>query len=136
MAIKDIVKGICNVTRCKYDVYTKERSDELFKLKGDFAILTGTLNVSDAANGTVVWNVPLPEGFDFQNTVIFGLTTQPIADANTMWKHNNNLGAVGDVEAALLYNTVTVVLYTTGRFDKVEFKGEGVNFKVILMKTN
>lgn len=29
MAIKDIVKGICNVTRCKYDVYTKEKVDEL-----------------------------------------------------------------------------------------------------------
>ena len=28
MAVKDIVKGICNITRCKYDVYTKERTDE------------------------------------------------------------------------------------------------------------
>lgn len=29
MAIKDIVKGICNITRCKYDVYTKEKIDEM-----------------------------------------------------------------------------------------------------------
>lgn len=31
MAIKDIVKGICNITRCKYDVYTKEKTDELLE---------------------------------------------------------------------------------------------------------
>lgn len=29
MAIKEIVKGICNITRCKYDVYTKEKTDEI-----------------------------------------------------------------------------------------------------------
>lgn len=29
MAVKDIVKGICNITRCKYDVYTKDKIDEL-----------------------------------------------------------------------------------------------------------
>ena len=35
MAIKDIVKGICNITRCKYDVYTKERTDELLEAKAN-----------------------------------------------------------------------------------------------------
>lgn len=35
MAIKDIVKGICNITRCKYDVYTKERTDELLGTKAN-----------------------------------------------------------------------------------------------------
>lgn len=29
MAIKEIVKGICGTSRCKYDVYTKEKMDEL-----------------------------------------------------------------------------------------------------------
>ena len=29
MAIKEIVKGLCPITRCKYDVYTKEKIDEL-----------------------------------------------------------------------------------------------------------
>lgn len=33
MALKDIVKGICNITRCKYDVYTKEKIDEMFEEK-------------------------------------------------------------------------------------------------------
>ena len=33
MALKDIVKGICETTRCKYDVYTKEKSDELLAEK-------------------------------------------------------------------------------------------------------
>lgn len=31
MALKDIVKGICSITRCKYDVYTKEKTDELLE---------------------------------------------------------------------------------------------------------
>lgn len=35
MAIKDIVKGICSTSRCKYDVYTKDRTDELLGTKAN-----------------------------------------------------------------------------------------------------
>ena len=67
MAIKDIVKGICNVTRCKYDVYTKERTDELFKVKGDFAVVTGEITMENAT-GKVIVNYP--DGFNKDNTVV------------------------------------------------------------------
>ena len=42
MAIKDIVKGICNITRCKYDVYTKEKTDELLETKANADTTTVT----------------------------------------------------------------------------------------------
>ena len=42
MAVKDIVKGICNITRCKYDVYTKEKTDELLETKANADTTTVT----------------------------------------------------------------------------------------------
>ena len=47
MAIKDIVKGICNISRCKYDVYTKEKIDEM---------LIGTVLYQNAeGSNTITW---------------------------------------------------------------------------------
>ena len=43
MAVKDIVKGICNITRCKYDVYTKERTDELLEVKANSEEVNATM---------------------------------------------------------------------------------------------
>ena len=41
MAIKDIVKGICSTSRCKYDVYTKEKIDEMTKVSNkDYSEVT------------------------------------------------------------------------------------------------
>ena len=31
MASKDLVKGYCKESKCEYDVYTKEKMDELLK---------------------------------------------------------------------------------------------------------
>ena len=39
MAKKEIVKGICDITRCKYDVYTKEKVDEMLKIE-EITLLT------------------------------------------------------------------------------------------------
>lgn len=71
MAIKDIVKGICNITRCKYDVYTKERTDELLeeinsnvytKTETDYKFSTKNITTTGTdlnnyiANGTYFFN--------------------------------------------------------------------------------
>lgn len=35
MASKDLVKGYCKESKCEYDVYTKEKTDELLNTKAD-----------------------------------------------------------------------------------------------------
>ena len=87
MAIKDIVKGICNITRCKYDVYTKERTDELLKtkltssdvyVKGDFATVIANITIGDdGLLGNVT--VPFPDGFTKDNCIVI----------STMYKNSN-----------------------------------------------
>ncbi len=54
MAIKDIVKGICNITRCKYDVYTKEKTDEI--VNGINATAGTKANSSDVYTKTEIDN--------------------------------------------------------------------------------
>ena len=98
MALKDIVKGICDITRCKYDVYTKDRTDELLNTKAnvndtynkgkmdealteklnksDFAVITGTMEVG--ANNTGTADHPYPDGFTVWNTYVMTQLAKPI----------------------------------------------------------
>lgn len=56
MAIKDIVKGICNVTRCKYDVYTKERTDELLEAKANSEEVYTKEETEQLIKPTTLWS--------------------------------------------------------------------------------
>lgn len=49
MALKEIVKGICDVTRCKYDVYTTEKIDELLEEKQS-SIEVDTIPTENSSN--------------------------------------------------------------------------------------
>lgn len=79
MAIKDIVKGICNITRCKYDVYTKEKIDEMTiienkdlkdVLKTGYFIL-GEGVTDNYKNGNIPY-VPISKGLTLINTSVEG----------------------------------------------------------------
>lgn len=78
MALKDIVKGICDITRCKYDVYTKEKVDELLSekanvseiyTKGNFAVI----NFTNTAKKQVS-EVNYPTGFTMDNCVVISVS--------------------------------------------------------------
>jgi hypothetical protein len=67
MAIKDIVKGICNITRCKYDVYTKERTDEL--LENPTILFESETGHSLLDDGEIEFPIALTK--DTNNTAVF-----------------------------------------------------------------
>jgi hypothetical protein len=77
MALKNIVKGICGTSRCKYDVYTKERTDELLEektnksevyLKDNYAVLENSIIFPAGEYGGVV-NIEYPTGFTKNNCI-------------------------------------------------------------------
>ena len=82
LAVKDIVKGHCGDSKCTYDVYTKEKVDELLAeanerlnnvyVKDNFAVLEGNYKgvVFDAPTESALKMIPYPEGFNVNNTVI------------------------------------------------------------------
>jgi hypothetical protein len=94
MALKEIVKGICDVTRCKYDVYTKEKMDELLEekansneineiyTKNNFAVIEGSLEglVFQEEQDQCAVSVNYPEGFTWQNCVVVSTEINPISD--------------------------------------------------------
>lgn len=78
LATKDTVKGHCGTSRCTYDVYTKEKVDELLNgkassnnvyVKNDFAVLEGIVTVKAGSVGYTK-TLPYPEGFTQENTVV------------------------------------------------------------------
>jgi hypothetical protein len=82
LAVKDIVKGHCGDSKCTYDVYTKEKIDELLVeanarldnvyVKDNFAVLEGNYEgvvFAEPTNGALKM-VDYPEGFTVNNTVI------------------------------------------------------------------
>lgn len=131
MAIKDIVKGICAITRCKYDVYTKERSDELFKIKGDFAVLTGSLDKNDSI---ATKQINYPNGFTKENCVITSVLTRPYS--TDYYIYNNKQGLTGDCNVNLKDDGVHISLYSTGSLDQQFFPYGGIDYKITLMKIN
>lgn len=94
MALKEIVKGICGVTRCKHDVYTKEKMDELLEEKANvsevneiykkdnFAVIEGGLEglVFQEEQDQCAVSINYPEGFTWQNCVVVSTEINPITD--------------------------------------------------------
>ncbi len=94
MALKEIVKGICSITRCKYDVYTKDKTDEMVSdlIKTDLSLRsdidtnasdirsvesrittitsTGTVNETSGICGI---DFNYPDGFNKNNTMVLSV---------------------------------------------------------------
>jgi hypothetical protein len=118
MAIKEIVKGICATTRCKYDVYTKEKID------GMFATVTATItNETGVSNGNT--SVAYPDGFTKDNTAVISVLHN--GSGNTFV----NGFLTNDVEklAIVLGNDINVALV-----DSAPLTAKTHTIKITLMK--
>lgn len=72
LATKDTVKGHCETSRCTYDVYTKEKIDEILNnvyVKDNFVVLEGIVTVKAHSAGQIK-SFSYPTGFTKNNTVI------------------------------------------------------------------
>ena len=160
MAIKDIVKGICNITRCKYDVYTKERTDELLDVKansnnvytktetnnllnnkvntsdaivkGDIAIISGEIWCAKESGGEVEWDYP--SGFNKDNCVVISHGVNVNQDGYS-YGHTTN-SAVGTINGTndryvtLGANKITIWTHNPAEYNNI------YPYKVVLMKVS
>lgn len=138
MAIKDIVKGICNITRCKYDVYTKERSDELFFVKENLAYITGTILTSSPTH-----SIEYPSGFNKDNCVVLSVMLKKTSLSTACWTYNTTHDIISQSNGAyssrvILYDDYikifakTLVLNTDAV--TVGEITDDTDFKIVLMK--
>lgn len=132
MALMDIVKGICATSRCKYDVYTKEKMDEILSdtyVKDDYAVI----ELNDVAVATQHL-VDYPEGFDYNNSIVVSLaykqTDEVIPDS---WKYPGEI----------VYETSATTPYVVLSPQKIIIKDSGnavmhpeanISYKVVLLK--
>lgn len=127
--IKEIVKGLCHKTKCYFDVYTKEAMDEKLakcKAKGDFAVLTGSITIS---NGSGSASVDYPEGFSQSNCV-------PVA-GGTRYSSNLNRIAFGGVQGSFytgVYLNQSNVGFSVSPFANGAGPSGTYEFKIVLMK--
>lgn len=126
MALKDIVKGICSTTRCKYDVYTKEKTDELLETKANksdldskFALLTGTIT----NDGTQVIQAEMlyPEGFNYGNCVVISsMLESNTGEENVVrWTSGTAMDSMSLATGGLMHK---VTLHS----DKIDIRGRSV----------
>lgn len=148
MAIKEIVKGICNITRCKYDVYTKEKTDELlnnkanttdvdlnYLAKKNIFVLTGDLEVSDGGITSAIKSYP--KAMSLENCAILCVLTQPYnANGPTdYWAYDNVQGGIGCTQVTLKSDGIHIDLYKNGPLDNGNFSlyYTGLKYKIIVM---
>ena len=156
MAVKDIVKGICNLTRCKYDVYTKERTDELLNevnttlgtkanssdvyVKGDFATITKALKM-DSTGEIGSTGVNFPNGFTPDNSIVIS-TLHKVAPGvvDKRYSSGHILNTDGYIKSIVVYlgkkdGTDDSKIYIQANGDDSGFLGNtNVEVKITLMK--
>lgn len=127
MPIKDIVKGICETTRCKYDVYTKEYMDNLLDLKADkdqtdFAVIEFTMTIP--ANSTKSMTLSYPYHYNEDSWMILSVLEKETG--NTYWSRNTDLEIKLYTE---LNSTMTVSAENTTSSDITK------TYKILLQNT-
>lgn len=104
--------------------YTETESDAKYQLKDDFAVLTGTITLTDQVVGRA--NVDYPTGFNKDNCVVISQM------ANNLGSSGFSSGRVGrlNVHPSVAFGSTAIAIevgfteVTTGTFD----------YKVVLMK--
>lgn len=190
MASKDLVKGYCKESKCAYDVYTKEKMDELLEkkqgsltfddtpienssnpvksggvydsllnvyskaesdakyfIKGNIAVLTGTISNIDTDTNTINGVADYPEGFNQNNCVVLSSMFRYGARTDSTYTYGYNMSSMD----ALYTADISVRLYDInigiqGRSNKVPTAGGEViiglpenatyDYKIVLMKIN
>lgn len=114
MAVKDIVKGHCGDSKCTYDVYTKEKVDELLN---KYEVLTGT--ITSGMN-----NIAYPEGYTKDNCIVISLAMQ--YDSGP-WEYQY---AHNDIEISCLVKLTDSNIYLQDN----NMGATTRNYKIVLMK--
>lgn len=141
MAIKEIVKGICSLTRCKYDVYTKEKTDELLESKANISDVNAVDSkiVTLTASGTVnsesnICGIKFnyPEGFNKDNTMVLSVMYEtPFLPGHYQYNHHNyDTNSTANSSLAILEESYIGVDLNCG----LALAGETVNAKITLLK--
>lgn len=96
MAIKEIVKGICNITRCKYDVYTKEKIDEMTIIENK--------DLKDVLeSGYFVLGEGVTDAYANGESIINLLPNKKLPLINTAYKTTANVFNNGTTESVDIY---------------------------------
>lgn len=159
MASKDLVKGYCKESKCEYDIYTKEKTDELLNTKanssdvytkseannlldtkintGNFSVLTGSITVpagSDGTVGTINTNVSYPTGFTNNNCVPIAVGFKKQSDSNYIYEPSstNTSGAYvkGYFNGYITMSSSNMVIYNSNSGNSAL----NLNYKIVLMK--
>lgn len=101
--------------------YTESESDARYKLKGDFAVVTGSGTV-DSLSG-LYKTIDLPSGFTITNCVIVSFMYG--TGNNRVINYQNNLSSIG-----LNASTNKIEMY----IDDEGVSGKTVNYTIVLMK--
>ena len=113
-----------DVSEAKLDLQTIET--DVNNLKGNFAVLTGTLQVGETvANASINY----PSGFNMNNCVIISVLTQPIGANHYVFSAHQD--GDGEVNTYLLNDNIGLSLYSGEEFG---FTYTGINYKITLMK--
>ena len=103
LAMREVVKGHCGDSKCTYDVYTKEKIDEMsLNLQ---VLVSGEITI--AANGSETASFILPENFTNKNTAILSVN---VMGANETYSHINYTGTPNEVYCSkAMFNSNTGV---------------------------
>lgn len=140
MASKDLVKGYCKESKCEYDVYTKEKADELLNAKvniSNFAVLTGNVTVpssSGGTSGTVNTNVNYPTGFTKDNCAPIAIGFKKQNDSDYLYEPSstNSSGAYvnGYFNGYIKMSSSNVIIYSSNSGSSEI----NLSYKLVLMK--
>lgn len=145
MAVKDIVKGICETSKCNYDVYTSEKVDELLDdlvASNRFAVLEGTLTLeaseSSGSSKTTQLDIEFPEGFNRQNCICLCVGASKHED-----QYSYGIGLTSSLQMVTGSYPRYVTLGTNSDNTKIRLSvsnpsttSASIYYKIVLMKIN
>ena len=133
MAVKEIVKGHCGDSKCTYDVYTKEKIDELLNATKDYATLTGVLTIPTGKSEVYI-DLPeneIPKGFTSLNSVVIAKAYSLTEAEQPTWAYTDKIQ---------VYHSLTVWDGSTTESlrvvlrDLASAEGMPITYKIVLMK--
>lgn len=139
------VFGFCN-NKCKHEVYTEEEINNKlieYKLKGDFAVLTGSIECAanpdeNASTGLCTYSntdVDFPEGFTSENCVVVSIGGRSL---NGLFDSFSNGGTTCSLDMSWGTEPIKVAL---GINSKIKISAGNLaneaktrHYKIVLMK--
>lgn len=132
------VYGFCD-NKCKHEIYTKDESDAKFGLKGDFAVVTGTMEATDTS--TIIGQAPYPTGYNKDNCIIVGYSLKRSDADNWMMGSNfdsgNTFGSI-PLKIQLIGGGLSIsgknITIINGDSPDIYEITNNIDYKIVLMK--